>query len=226
MAQNVKDFTADKIKLIYEFNNGSPLFARVASILIEEGNIPEAVSILEKGISNYPDYPTAYFVYALAEAYSGNEKAAKDFVKKGTALINSEESEEFYFKKINSIISERNSLNNAKRPSFIETKEEKTETHNDFEQHLETLAITLSNAKINYSPEVNNEAPEKLEEFKGGKIASETLANIYISQSKYVEAISVYKELVKKNPGRADQYAAKIAELQNIIDEESGIQLF
>lgn len=226
MAQNVKDFTADKIKLIYEFNNGSPLFARVASILIEEGNIPEAVSILENGISNYPDYPTSYFVYALAEAYSGNEKAAKDFVKKGAALINSDESEEFYFRKINSIISERNSLNNAKRPSFIETKEEKPEMQNDFELHLESLAETLSSAKINYNPEENQSVPEKFEEFKGDKIASETLAKIYISQSKYVEAISVYKELVKKNPDRADQYAAKIAELQNIIDEESGIQLF
>ncbi|MBI1936496.1 MAG: hypothetical protein HYS25_00065 [Ignavibacteriales bacterium] len=226
MEQNVNDFTAGKIKLIYEFNNGSPLFARVASILIEEGNIPEAVSILGKGISNYPDYPAAYFVYALAEAYSGNEKSAKDFVKKGAALINSTESEEFYFKKINSIISERNSLNNAKRPSFIETKEEKPGTQNDFELHLESLAETLSNAKINYNPVENQPVPEKFEEFKGEKIASETLANIYISQSKYVEAISVYKELVKKNPDRADQYAAKVAELQNIIDEESGIQLF
>lgn len=227
MNSQTKYLSADRIKLIYEFNTASPLFARVAHSIINDGNITEAIEILKKGIEHNPDYPTAYFVYAIANAYAGNEIEAKDSVKKGASFFPSTETEEYYFKKIDGIISERNSLNKVKTPTIVEditgTKEEAKEI---IEDHLETLAERLTNAKINYNPE--EKKPENLEapEYKGSKIASDTLAAIYISQNNYKEALSVFRELIKKYPEKADYYAAKIAEMQNIIDEESGIQIF
>ncbi|MEW6195246.1 MAG: tetratricopeptide repeat protein [Bacteroidota bacterium] len=227
MNSKPKELSADRIKLIYEFNTSSSLFARVASSLLSESNITEAIEILKRGIGNYPDYPTAYFILAIAYAYAGNEIEAKESISKGSSFLNSASTEEFYFQKINGIISERNSLNEIKTPTISEKPLEVTlEPGEKIEDQLDLLAERLTNAKIKYNPEEKKDEGLEAPEYKGSKIASDTLAGIYISQNNYKEAISVFKELIKKNPDRADYYAAKIAELQNIIDDESGIQIF
>lgn len=227
MNSKPKELSADRIKLIYEFNASSPLFARVANSLLNESNITEAIEILKRGIDNYPDYPTAYFILAVAYAYAGNEIDAKESISKGSSFLHSVSTEEFYYQKINSIISERNSLNKIKTPTFSENvTETKVEPEEKIEDQLDLLAEKLTNAKIKYNPEEKKDESPETPEYKGSKIASDTLAGIYISQNNYKEAISVFKELIKKNPDKADYYAAKIAELQNIIDDESGIQIF
>lgn len=225
MDLKTKDIAADRIKLIYEFNNASPLFARVAYSIINEGNISEAIEILNKGIKSNPDYPSAYFLYAIACAYAGEEIKAKELVKKGISFFPSSQTEEYYFRKIDSIISERNSLNEIKTPAFSETTTNKIEEPEEkIEENLDELAEKLTNAKIVFNPEEKKSEPLEAPEYKGEKIASETLAGIYISQNNYKEAMAVYKELIKKHPDKADYYAVKIAEMQNIIDEEAGIQ--
>lgn len=212
-----KKFTEEKIKLIYEFNNKSPLFARVASNIIEQGNILEAISILEDGLKNYPDYPSAIFLLALANAYSGNEDEARLLVRRGTEIIHSNETLDFYMDKISDIIKERNSLTKTKKIDF----DEKINPEDD----LETLAQKLERAKIKYKPDDAVEIIPAVPEFKGERIVSETLAEIYLSQNNYKEALNVYKELIKKNPDKADDYILKVAEIQNKIDQESGINL-
>lgn len=218
-----KNLTEEKIKLIYEFNNKSPLFARVAYNIIERGNISEAISILEDGLKNYPDYPSAIFILAMARAYSGDEDNARMLVRKGAEIIQSDEVLDFYMDKITSIIKERNSITKTKKIDFTETALSK----DDFtiEDDLEILAKKLTNAKINYKPDENLEPTPEIKEYKGERIASETLAEIYLSQNNYYEALNVYKELIKKNPDKADDYILKVAEIQNKIDLESGINL-
>ena len=63
-----------KIKLIYEFNDNSPLFARVADAELKEGNVDKALEILNSGLENYPDYITAHLVYIEALAKKGDYK--------------------------------------------------------------------------------------------------------------------------------------------------------
>lgn len=212
-----KKFTEEKIKLIYEFNNKSPLFARVASNIIEQGNILEAISILEDGLKNYPDYPSAIFLLALANAYAGNEDEARLLVRRGTEIIQSNETLDFYMDKISNIIKERNSLTKTKKIDF----DEKINPEDD----LETLAQKLERAKIKYKPDDAVEIVPAIPEFKGERIVSETLAEIYLSQNNYKEALKVYKELIKKNPDKAEDYILKVAEIQNKIDQEFGINL-
>jgi tetratricopeptide (TPR) repeat protein len=60
-----------KIKLVYEFNNNSPLFARVAEAELNEGNADKALQILENGLKNYPNYTSAHLVYIEALAKKG-----------------------------------------------------------------------------------------------------------------------------------------------------------
>lgn len=220
-----KDLTAEKIKLIYEFNNNSPLFARVAFNIVEQGNINEAISILEKGLEIHKDYPTAFLILSLAFAYAGKPEEARTSARKASEIMDSHEVMDYYFRKIDNITKERNSLAKTKITDFSEPDKIKDEQTKNIEDQLETLAKKLTSAKINYDPEDNSPQKNSVEEFKGEKIASETLAGIYLTQKKYREAISVYTEMVKKNPNRADELALKIAEIQNIIDDESGITL-
>jgi len=49
-----KDF--DKYKLIYQFNNNSPLFVRIAQNHIDNLEFEEAIKILDHGLKNYPGY--------------------------------------------------------------------------------------------------------------------------------------------------------------------------
>lgn len=225
MDTSEKDLSAGKIKLIYEFNNSSPLFARVAAEISVQGNILEAISILEKGISSYPDYASAYFILALSKAYSGNQKEAIAAARKGAGIIGSNEVLDHYLTKIEKIIQERNSITRTKPADFDEPVTNTESDEPKFEDQLEILAKKLTGAKINYNPEDDSSPKINLEEYQGEKIASDTLAEIYLSQKKYHEALSVYKELVRKNPERTDDYILKIAEIQNKIDEDSGIIL-
>jgi tetratricopeptide (TPR) repeat protein len=97
--------STEKYALIYEFNNGSPLFARVAFRYIEEKDYEQAISILEKGLSNYPEYPTAYYLYSIALANCGEKTRAIEMAKIAADLHGTSESLQYYTDKINDITS-------------------------------------------------------------------------------------------------------------------------
>ncbi len=104
MNSEKKDLTTDKIKLIYEFNNESPLFARVAAAEMERANILDAINILESGLKVHPNYPTPHFILALANAYAGKEEEAKNSALQGSELLGSSETLDYYLAKIDKII--------------------------------------------------------------------------------------------------------------------------
>ncbi len=213
---NQKDYTIERIKLIYEFNYDSPLFARVAASLIEEGSVAEAIEILEKGIIKFPEYPSAYILFAIAKAFYGNEKEAIEFLERGILLINSPETKEFYENKIKEIIKERDSLKEVKKSVIWEEKNIIEE--DSIEERLDIIAEKLSKARINYVPDTDTQIEIELPEYKGKKIISETLAKIYESQKNYKEAISIYKELIKLHPDKSEYYKTKMKEISEIID--------
>jgi tetratricopeptide (TPR) repeat protein len=215
--------TEDKIKLIYEFNNNSPLFARVALSEVEHGSIPDAINILQNGIRLYPSYPTPYIVMSLAYAYSGNKEEALKYLSKGCDIINSPVTLNYYTEKITAIIADRNSLSESLRPGFLEIPDNDLKKTNfesfiendvDLEEKLDELAQQLSKAKIKPKPDSQLDEVPELQEFKGKKIATETLAEIFISQRNYNEAISIYEELILKKPENTALYQEKISELK------------
>jgi tetratricopeptide (TPR) repeat protein len=214
-----KDLSIDNVKLIYEFNKLSPLFSRVAYFEIEQGNYLYALEILEKGIETNPHYPTAYFISALAKAYSGDELGARQVAKKGAKLISSQKTLDAYNKKIDEIISEKKRASDQPGRGIKRKDEEFIEENQFFniEDRLDVLAEKLSKAKIkvNY-----NDEPEKeieVPEFKGKRIVSETLAGIYLAQKKNEEAISIYYELIDKYPDKKDYFTKKIVEIETLM---------
>ena len=90
MNSNPYDVFNQKVSLIYEYDNKSPLFARVADIELERNNIDEAIQILTDGITHHPDFSVAYFLLGKAHTLKGNYGQALKFVKKGSELIHSD----------------------------------------------------------------------------------------------------------------------------------------
>ena len=223
MSRTERDLTIDKIKLIFEFNNSSPLFARVAASEMESANILNAIKILETGLELHSHYPTPYLLLALANAYAGREDEARSNAIMGSELLGSPNTLEFYLKKISDIIAERNSLSNAKRPAFLtEVKEEKVDKIEDefenLEDKLDILAERLSKAKIVLKG-MGDTMPEfSAPEVKIKRIVSDTMAEIFLSQKNYQEAITIYEELLEQKPDKADFYLQKIADLKSLLE--------
>ncbi|MEW5842593.1 MAG: hypothetical protein AB1775_04960 [Bacteroidota bacterium] len=216
MNPSAKDFITDKIKLIYEFNHNSPLFARVAAMEVNRGNFLEAIKVLEEGLTVHPLYPTAYFILSLAKAYAGKETEALEHANKGSELLGSHESLEWYSNKISEIISERNSLTGTKRPAFLGEQKRSGRQTQVFEEKLDDLAEKLSKAKISAKVDPDSPTPS-LTEFSG-KIVSETMAEIFLSQKNYSEAISMYNELMILRPEKMELYESKIEEIKMMMN--------
>ena len=220
MSQQEKDLTADKIKLIYEFNNGSPLFARVAAFEIEKGNFLEAIKILENGIDHYPYYPTPFFVLSLAYAYAGREEESRSSAAQASELLDIPDILAVYYKKIDEIIAERNSLTEAKRPVFHSDESQKTsdDEFEKLEDKLDILAEKLSKAKI-IPKKIGEPIDESiLTEPPAKKIVSETMAEIYYSQKNYEEAIAIYEGLIQQKPEKAELYLQRISDIRSSMD--------
>ncbi|AFN74849.1 hypothetical protein MROS_1615 [Melioribacter roseus P3M-2] len=210
-----KKITEDKIKLIYEFNPGSPLFARVGKILLDEGKPHEAIEILNGGLEQYPDYPTAYYIRAVAYAYSGKIKEAKEDVHKASSLYENAMSGNYYLEMIEKIENDIKSLDELKVHEFIA---DENGGKNSIEDKLEELAEELSKARIKYNPDAGEDTVVSVPEIPKTRIVTETMAKIYEAQRNYKDAIAVYKDLAKSNPEKADYFKRKIEEINRIID--------
>ncbi|OGU55196.1 MAG: hypothetical protein A2V66_00575 [Ignavibacteria bacterium RBG_13_36_8] len=225
MKKDGQNFNADKICLIYEYNNNSPLFVRVADILLQEINVNEAISIVEKGLKLHPDYPSAYLVYAKALAIKGDYSKAKEMVNKGSELIDSKYTLDYYLNEIEKISIEHSKYSATVGENFVPDKfYENTEItaqtqlqDGSRDLDLEKLADAVNNAKM---PKIDNKLPINLDETEAtideNIIVSETLAGIYLSQKNYEEALSMYKQLLATIPEKADIFREKISEIEKI----------
>lgn len=223
-----KENSTDKVKLIYEFNNDSPLFARVAEDELNNGNFEKAIAVLVKGLENFPDYATAYFLYGKALAYGGDYEKAKDTISKGSNFIDSEETKNFYLDEIKKIKEREDYLSKSRRVPFFgeefedKIKEDTDSTDEKVDGNLDNLAQKLEGAKIKFDPQSDDnyefeEEPD--EETDDQKIVSETLGGIYLSQGNYKEALKIYKKLLEQKPEKAEEFEKKINYIQKLMEQ-------
>ncbi|GBD90042.1 tetratricopeptide repeat protein [bacterium BMS3Abin04] len=210
MDASSKIVNTDKFALIYEFNNDSPLFAYVAQRELESGNPELAIEIITDGIKKYPDYPTAYFIYANILYALGNMSEVEEIISKGAELLNSEETFNFYMERF-----QRENVLNSGKQSLNKNNDNSADEKSD----LEKLAKKLEAAKIE-SKEVSQQIIDEHRKLSSQthKIVSETLAGIYFDQGNWQEAMEVYTELIKLRPQRAEIYRNKI----HIIEDKIG----
>lgn len=213
-----------KVSLIYEYNKNSPLFVSIASNQIE-ANIPDkAIEILDDGLKNYPEYPVAYFLLGKAFTIKGLYSQALKYVKRGSELIHSPKTYDYYLREIEAIKKQRSFFKATRWEDDMAVEPVTDSAIKEIEDSLKTLPpITESIKKLN---EEIMEAKETIQKAKedasppaksftaSNMIVSETLAKIYINQGEFHEAIAVYEKLIMKNPDKQDYYEIKIEEVK------------
>lgn len=214
-----------KARQIYETRKNSPLFLRVADSFLASNDANEAKEIIEEGLKFYPDHPLALILLGRANQLEGNNEQADELIQRASKILNSKETYKYYKSKLN-LPDKRFSLFDLSRGNFfvksIDLKNDDTageqnhETKSgEVEDRLSELADKMMNARINKDdnfpvPESkeNNYTPDK------SKLASETLAKIYLLQGQKNEAIRIFETLIERDPTKKEYYLEKIREIQ------------
>ena len=232
MAKSSAEIFNDKVNLIYEYNNKSPLFVRMANTELENNNIDQAIFILEEGTKIYPHYAAAYLLLGKANILIGNYPNAYKYIKKGSDLIHSKKTYDYYLKELENIKKQRSLFLGSSRNVFLPDNEvspglldkeilneKMDETSRSVDDSLDQIAKEISSARI---PEMREGEISQafLPDNDSGSnlIVSETLAKIYISQGELSDAIEVYKKLIVKDPQKEEYYKRKIDQLKSELE--------
>lgn len=222
MSRTFSDNFYNKVNFIYSNNKKTPLFVSKAFQEIKNKNVNSAIDILINGITAFPNFAAAYLLLGKAFALNEDYNLAIENIKKGSDLIHSKKTYDFYLNEIE-IIKKRKSLGGEEIDDSENDDEENNLNRNEnkfssrplpIDDSLEDLVKELSSDKL--------EEPKKNK--SGGKssgetvIISETLAKIYSAQGGYQEAIEVYEKLKEKYPDKIPYYTQKIEELKLKLD--------
>lgn len=226
--KNPSQIFDQKVSLIYEYNKNSPLFVKIAGNQIEANNPDKAIEILDDGLKKYPEYPAAYFLLGKAYTIKGLYSQALKYVKRGSELIHSPKTYDYYLREIEAIKKQRSFFKATRWEDDIKddiSSEAVADVSvKDIEDSLKSMPpITESIKKLNEEIMDAKETIQKAKEVaspsaksfaESNMIVSETLAKIYVNQGEYQEAIAVYEKLIKKSPDKKDYYEIKIEEIK------------
>ncbi|MGD0337286.1 MAG: tetratricopeptide repeat protein [Bacteroidota bacterium] len=214
----------------------SPLFARFASVLLEQGEVTRAIELCEKGIEEYPIYPTGYLIAAQCYYAAGRiddaEKAVRFILKHHTrhtgALRFLEEIKDTKGGGVFSQVGHTQAFETFSQNMQNELSgTENTLDIDDFlaeqpesQESIEALAASLEDAKITPQPFNNDSFQDNVKNPIpiDPSIATVTLADIYERQGQYTEAIAIYQKLIEQNPADRLRFMHKIDDLQDLIN--------
>lgn len=211
-----------RAKLIYERDNSSPLFLRTADYYLQSNDPHSALSILEKGLRTFPDHPLAFILMGKVHIKLGELELAKFFFKKSSELLNSNQTFIYYKNEFKLTDKQTSPFDSSRGSIFINSTSEdllkelllpaKTDS---IEDRLSQIAEELINKRIERTDDISFREPNQREYLPDtSRLASETLANIYLSQGQKSEAIKVYEALFQRNPEKKEYYLEKIRELK------------
>jgi tetratricopeptide (TPR) repeat protein len=178
-------------------NPSSPLFARLASCYLKEGQVQRAIDLCVDGLKRFPDYSTAHLV--LGQCYEALGRDVEALIEYRQAL--------------------RSVPDNAHVRTLVQRAEQRErEAFRAFaEERVRKLSAkkgTLTFREFVDGPVETGADEEVLS--TGGTIVTATLAEIYATQGEYAEAIRTYKRLSMERPQEAAQYARRITELEEL----------
>lgn len=209
----------DKIvEKIYSEDKRTPLFLSKADIELRKQEYGRAVDILSEGINYYPNFAPAYLLLGKALALTGSFDLALENVKKGSDIINSKKTYDYYRDEIEKI--QRRTQPQTTEETYREKDLHTPKKEQESEAKLEPRPLPVDNNIVNLVSELSeseiiySEEPSKIKRTHGnGEIISETLAKIYITQGELKEAIKVYRKLKSRYPEKVDYFDKRIKEL-------------
>jgi tetratricopeptide (TPR) repeat protein len=222
----VDDKLIAKIKFLYDRNNNSPLFLKIADFYLTENNVQKALLILEEGLKIFPEHPLAFILKGKANSMLGNFDEADSFIKRASELLDSSHTYSHYKNEFKLIDKPVSPFDSSRGSIFIntsvdkeddsKTKEKSAYKSQSIDDRLGQLADEVMNVRIDkkddyFIPEANQNSHS----LDKSKLASETLANIYLSQGEKTEAIKIFELLIDRKPEKKEYYLAKIAEIRS-----------
>jgi len=213
-----------RAKLIYERDNNSPLFLRIADSCLQRNNPENAISILEAGLKNFPDHPLAFILLGKANIMINEIEMAEFFFKKSSELLNISRTYTYYKKEFNLPDKQHSPFDTSRGSVFINSSEDDTlkidELIPDKSQPVEDRLAQIANELMNKRLEQTDNFPLRESDPKQyspdkSKLATETMANIYLSQGQKNEAIKIYELLANRNPGKKEYYLEKIRDISS-----------
>ena len=213
----------NKAKSLYELNNSSPLFLRTAYHYLQIGDEQNALSILEDGSKQFPKHPLAFILMGKAHLNLGNVDLVSAYIKRASEILNSDRTFNFYKDAFNLPDKNVSPFDSSHGSVFLNSVEEEVipaeiyiEQSPAIEDRLEELAKKMMHAKIERTDDAKNYETEPINnKLDKSKLASETLAKIYLSQGSKKEAIEIYKLLIQRNPDKEEYYLKRIEEIQS-----------
>lgn len=201
----------DKLSLVYEFNKESPLLSYQASKELEIQNYAKALSLLNSAIEKYPHHATPDSLKSLALAYNNNFDDARNFLDLGHEILGVDSTFKYYSDQIIKIKKESegilfdfdDTVQDVLNESFLEPE--------DFDP-LNDLELIDEDFK--------DITPVETQSFEENSIVTETLAEIYASQSNFDEAIEIYEKLIELKPDLTEKFNNRITELNQAIENK------
>jgi len=213
-----------RAKLIYERDNNSPLFLRIADSYLQNSNPENAISILEEGLKNFPDHPLAFILMGKANVMVNEIEMAEYFFKKSSEPLNTNQTYTYYKKVYNLPDKQSSPFDSSRGSVFINSSADDIlkiedlilEKSQPVEERLEQIAQELLNKRLEQTDNFPlREAVQQQYSPDKSKLATETLANIYLSQGQKNEAIKIYESLANRNPKKKEYYLEKIREIRS-----------
>jgi tetratricopeptide (TPR) repeat protein len=203
----------------------SPWFARIASDLLDSGDIKEALRMCMEGARLFPRYTTGRLVLGKCyEALGSNVEAMLEYkrvleVFPDNALVLEllKRAEQRELQGFDAFAAEWQARLQGRKDRL--TFEDYVGAQNPgTDQSMEQIIEQLEGAPRRIpvpdappAPETPREAPAPPARF-----VTATLAEIYASQGEYDEAIEAYRTLAAQRPGSAERYQKRLAELEEL----------
>ena len=211
-----------------------PLFLVEVEKFIQNSDLDSALELCKAGIKQYPLYKTAYKrldlinslinerVATSSEKEESTESAVTELIS-GAAVIGTIPGIEYLADELPR--TEDEIISTSLMKELPEMSLEGLISHSAFKHELLAQNQDLPSDEFNLlAGKISKMSFEPIEHFdsdnqsgevsEGSNLVTETMANIYVMQGAYAQAIRAFESLAERYPFKADIYNQKIAELE------------
>lgn len=201
----------------------TPTFARLAESCLKEGKTLQAMEMCLDGLKTFPNYATGHLILGRCyetlgrtiEAMLEYRRVLKEVPDNPAvqSMMNAiEHSEQEAFK---AFAEERERRLKDRKNSYT-VESYLADDSNEKESTVEFLLRQLQESRKT-APPAGTTPPPTGEGAAGTRsIVTATLAEIYVNQGEYKEAIEAYRTLMGQRPGESERFEKRIAELEEL----------
>ena len=198
-----------------------PRFAREAADLIAAGDTADALALALEGAGRYPWYPTGLLILGQCHEASGNIPEALTALREVQRLL----PDAPVVREMLAGLEAR--LNQPPQEAPPELPGVTAGEGRGPDVDMEALAERLRDVSRIASPEQSQTGSEELQEQEtppqsgaSPLLVSVTLAEIYVQQGQFQEAIHAYRALIERHPEEEEKYTRRIAEIEELLRKE------